>query len=58
MCLNGILIDLEPNIGQIVRVNDPKNILVATARMKLELQLSYLENKKLEIVQLSKSHSL
>lgn len=46
MSLNTLLTGLEPRLGQIIRANNPENLLVAHNRIRRELQLSYFENQK------------
>lgn len=46
MSLNTLLTGLEPRLGQIIRANNPDNLLDAHNRIRRELQLSYFETQK------------
>lgn len=46
MCLDTLLTGLDSQIAPIIRASNPENLVDATARIKRELQLSYLENSK------------
>lgn len=46
MALNTLLTGLEPRLGQVIRAGDPKDLPDAHARIRRELQLSYLETQK------------
>lgn len=48
MTLNTLLTGLEPRLGQIIRAGNPPDILIASMRIRRELQLSYFEKQKFQ----------